>query len=218
MNDTLEVTVRSLQVSGVATLVAAAAGIPLGVIVAVSDRRAARACLVMANAGMALPPVLVGLVVAMALWRGGPLGGLDLIYTPGAMVIAQAVIAFPLVVALTAAAVRALDPELWTQTRALGATRLQCASVLLREARTGLLAAVLAAFGAALSEVGAVMMVGGNIAGQTRVLTTSVLLATRMGEFDRAIGLGAVLLGLSIAIAACVTIAQGKTWLRPSAR
>ncbi len=214
----IEITIRSIGVSGVATLIAAALGVPLGLKLALSNGRAARAGLVLANAGMALPPVLVGLIVALALWRGGPFGGLDLIYTPTAMVIAQTIIALPLVVALTAAAVRALEPDLWTQTMALGATRAQAARMLLREARPGLLAAVLAAFGAALSEVGAVMMVGGNIAGQTRVLTTSVLQATRMGEFERAVGLGAALLGLSIAVSACVTAAQGAAWRRSPAR
>ncbi len=218
MSDVVEITLRSVAVSGLATLVAAIPGVPAGLTLALSTGRPARAGLVLANAGMALPPVLVGLVVALVLWRGGPLGGLGLIYTPAAMVAAQAIIAFPLVVALTAAAVRALEPDLWTQTMALGATRAQAARILLREARGGLLAAVLAGFGAALSEVGAVMMVGGNIAGQTRVLTTSVLQATRMGEFERALGLGAVLLGLSIAVSSGVTIAQGKPWRRRPAR
>jgi tungstate transport system permease protein len=214
MSELIEVTLRSLAVTGMATVLAALAGVPAGLVLALSDRRAARACLVLANAGMALPPVLVGLVVAMALWRTGPLGSLGLIYTPVAMVIAQAVIAFPPVVALTAVAVRSLEPDFWTQTMALGATRAQAAWVLLKQARTGLLAAVLAAFGAALSEVGAVMMVGGNITGQTRVLTTSVLAATRMGDFDRALGLGAVLLGLSVLVSTLLVLAQGRTWLR----
>jgi len=214
MNEIVEVTLRSLAVSGASTAIAALIGVPAGVTLAISGRTHARAALIAANAGMALPPVLVGLVVAILLWRGGLLGFLGLIYTPGAMIIAQTIIALPLVVALTAAAVRALEPDFWTQTMALGATRAQAAWVLLKEARSGLLAAVLAAFGAALSEVGAVMMVGGNIAGETRVLTTSVLAATRMGEFERALGMGAVLLGLSVLVAACVTIAQGKTWLR----
>lgn len=214
----IEITVRSIGVSGLATIVAALVGVPAGLALALSNRRSARLGLVLANAGMALPPVLVGLVVALVLWRGGPLGGLHLIYTPAAMVAAQAIIATPLVVALTAAAVRALEPDLWAQTMALGATRWQAARILLREARGGLLAAVCAGFGAALSEVGAVMMVGGNIAGQTRVLTTSVLQATRMGEFERALGFGAVLLGLSIAVSTCVTIAQGSPWRRRPAR
>ncbi len=214
MSEIVEVTLRSLAISGASTAIASVLGVPAGLVLALSDRRASRGLLVAANAGMALPPVLVGLVVAILLWRGGLLGFLGLIYTPSAMVMAQTIIALPLVVALTAAAVRALEPDFWTQTMALGATRIQASRVLLREARSGLLAAVLAAFGAALSEVGAVMMVGGNIAGQTRVLTTSVLAATRMGEFNRALGLGAVLLGLSVIVAACVTIAQGRSWMR----
>ncbi len=214
MSDVVEITLRSLAVSGTSTVIAAVLGVPMGVMLAMSDRKLSRGMLIAANAGMAMPPVLVGLVVAILLWRNGLLGFLGLIYTPTAMILAQTIIALPLVVALTAAAVRALEPDFWTQTMALGASRVQAAGVLLREARSGLLAAVLAAFGAALSEVGAVMMVGGNIAGETRVLTTSVLAATRMGEFERALGTGSVLLGLSVIVAACVTIAQGKTWHR----
>jgi len=163
------------------------------------------------NAGMGLPPVVVGLVVAMTLWRSGPLGELRLIYTPWAIVIAQTIIAFPLVAALTMSAVEGVDPELRLQVRALGATRWQTGWTVLREARIGLTAAIVAAFGGIISEVGAVMLTGGNIEGQTRVLTTAIVLSTRQGDFAIAMALGIVLLGLTLAANAVLLQLQGRT-------
>jgi tungstate transport system permease protein len=196
-----EITARTLLVSGGALIVAVAVGIPLGVALATGRRFRLRG-LVMAlvNTGMGLPPVVVGLVVALALFRDGPLGFLEWMYTVPAMVLAQAVIAFPLVVGLTAAGVQQLDPQLAVQLRSLGASRIQLGWLLLREARLSVLAAVMAGFGGALSEVGAVMMVGGNIRGQTRVLTTAIVQHTRMGQFEAAVLLGAVLLALAFAV------------------
>lgn len=197
----IEITGRTLLVSGAALVVAVAIGIPLGVSLATGRRFRLRGLVMAAiNTGMGLPPVVVGLVVALALFRGGPLGFLEWMYTVPAMVVAQAVIAFPLVVGLTAAGVQQLDPKLAIQLRSLGASRFQLGWLLLREARLSVLAAVMAGFGGALSEVGAVMMVGGNIRGQTRVLTTAIVQHTRMGQFEAAVILGVVLLALAFAV------------------
>lgn len=197
----IEITGRTLLVSGAALVVAVVIGIPLGVALATGRRFRLRGLLMaVINTGMGLPPVVVGLVVALALFRGGPLGFLEWMYTVPAMVLAQAVIAFPLVVGLTAAGVQQLDPKLAIQLRSLGASRFQLGWLLLREARLSVLAAVMAGFGGALSEVGAVMMVGGNIRGQTRVLTTAIVQHTRMGQFEAAVLLGAVLLALAFAV------------------
>ena len=188
-------------------MIAALVGVPLGAAIALGSFPGRRVMLAAANTGMGLPPVVVGLVVTVMLWRSGPLGGLGLLYTPTAMVVAQAVIASPVVVALVAAALRQVDPEFLVQMQGLGATRLRALAALGVEARLPLLAAAMAAFGAVVSEVGAAQMVGGNIAGQTRVLTTAAVLATSRGEFGLAIAFGLVLLLLAFAVNLVVTLA-----------
>jgi ABC-type tungstate transport system substrate-binding protein len=162
------------------------------------------------NTGMALPPVVVGLAVAMTLWRSGPLGNLDLIYTPSAIVIAQVIISLPVVTGLTAAALQHQDPRLRLQLLVLGASRLQMVLNLWREARLPLLAALMAGFGAVISEVGASMMVGGNIRHQTRVLTTAIVLETNKGEFTGAITLGILLLIITFLINYALTWIQQR--------
>jgi tungstate transport system permease protein len=204
---TWAITLLTLRVSLGATLVAAVVGVPLGAAIALGSFPGRRVLLAAANTGMGLPPVVVGLVVTVLLWRSGPLGGLGLLYTPTAMVIAQAVIATPVVVALVAAALQQVDPEFLVQMQGLGATRLRALLALGAEARLPLLAAAMAAFGAVVSEVGAAQMVGGNIAGQTRVLTTAAVLATSRGEFGLAIAFGLVLLLLAFAVNLVVTLA-----------
>lgn len=196
-----EITGRTLLVSGGALAFAVLLGVPAGATLAVRRAFPGRG-LVMAlvNTGMGLPPVVVGLLVALALFRGGPLGALEWMYTVQAMIAAQAIIAFPLVMGLTAAGVQQLDPNLALQLRSLGVGGPRLGWILLREARLSVLAAVMAGFGGAISEVGAVMMVGGNIRGETRVLTTAVVQHTRMGDFATAIALGLVLLALAFAI------------------
>ena len=154
--------------------------------------------------GMGLPPVVVGLAVYLLLSRKGPLGDLGWLFTPAAMVVAQIIIAFPIVAGLTSAALEALDPELSAQVRSVGANARQEALVLLRQARGGLLAALLAAFGGIISEVGAAMLVGGNIEGRTRVLSTAVVLETRRGNFATAMALGGTLLFLAFVINAAL--------------
>jgi len=205
-----QVTALSLQVSTIATLISLLIGLPFGTWLALGNFRGRSFILSIINTGMALPPVVVGLVVAMTLWRSGPLGNLQLIYTPGAIIIAQTVIAAPVVTGLTAAALEALDPRLQQQLLGLGASRLQMIWYLWREARLPLLAALMAGFGSVISEVGASMMVGGNIRGQTRVLTTAIVLETSKGEFEQALALSALLLVLTYLINLALTWIQQR--------
>ena len=210
MTDIFEITLLSLQVSTIATLVSLLIGLPFGTWLALGDFRGRSFILSVVNTGMALPPVVVGLVVAMTLWRSGPLGGLKLIYTPWAIIIAQTVISAPVVTGLTAAALAALDPRLQQQLLGLGASRPQMIWMLWREARLPLLAALMAGFGSVISKVGASMMVGGNIRGQTRVLTTAIVLETSKGEFERALALSALLLVITYLINLALTWIQQK--------
>jgi tungstate transport system permease protein len=209
-SDLPEVTLLSLVVSGLATAISLAIGLPLGTWLALTRFRSRGLALSLVNTGMALPPVVVGLFVAMMLWRSGPLGGLSLMYSPGAMVIAEVIIATPVMLGLTVAALGQLDPRLRLQLLGLGASRWQATWWLWREARLPLLAALMAAFGAVISEVGAAMMVGGNIRHETRVLTTSIVLETGKGEFGAAIALGVVLLALAFLVNAVLTRAQHR--------
>jgi tungstate transport system permease protein len=206
----LEITALSLVVSGAATAVSLAIGLPLGTWLALVPLRGRGMTMSFVNTGMALPPVVVGLFVAIMLWRSGPLGGLRLMYTPAAMVIAEVIIATPVIVGLTVAALRQLDPRLQLQLLGLGASRCQTTWWLWREARLPLLAAVMAGFGSVISEVGAAMMVGGNIRGETRVLTTSIVLETSRGRFEMAIALGIILLVLAFIVNAVLTRAQHR--------
>lgn len=194
----LEIVGLTLRVSGGALFFAVVLGIPLGVGMGLSRRIPAAGCVVpLIYTGMGLPPVLAGLFVYLFLSNQGPLGDFHWLFTPTGMIIAQTIIAWPLVVGLTLTAVQAVDPLLPLQVRALGATRAQLAWTTLAEARAGLFAAIVAAFGSIISEVGAVMLVGGNIDGQTRVLTTAIVLETRKGNFALAMALGIILLAIA---------------------
>jgi tungstate transport system permease protein len=200
MLDVFPITLLSLQVSALATLVSLLIGLPLGSLLALASFPGRSFFLSLVNTGMALPPVVVGLFVAMSLWRSGPLGDFKLIYTPAAIVIAQTIIAAPVVTGLTAAALQQLDPRLRLQLYGLGASRAQMVLALWRQARLPLLAALMAGFGSVISEVGASMMVGGNIKGQTRVLTTAIVLETSKGEFTQAIALSIFLLAITFLV------------------
>lgn len=200
----------TLRVSGLATLLALCLGIPFGLWLSTARFPGRRTVIALINTGMGLPPVVVGLFVALFLWRSGPLGPMHLIYTPAAMVIAQAIIVFPIITGLSLAAFQSVDPLAVLQARALGATNIQARLVLFREARLPQLAAVMAGFGGAVSEVGAVLMVGGNIKDQTRVLTTAIVQETRMGRFEVAIALSLILLALSFAVNVLLTHIQQK--------
>ncbi len=195
-----EITWLSVKISGAATLVSLLLGIPLGIGLALLRFPGRDLVAALINTGMGLPPVVVGLFISILLWRSGPLGFLDLIYTPQAMILAQVVIAFPIVAGLTMATFQTLDPNLALQLLGIGASKRQMVWLLCKEARLPLLAAVMAGFGGVISEVGASMMVGGNIRGQTRVLTTATVLETGRGDFDVAIALGFILLTVCFAL------------------
>ena len=200
----------SLQVSGLATLVSLAVGIPAGAALALL-RFPGRTLVVSAvNAGMGLPPVVVGLFVTLLLWRSGPLGTWEILYTPAAIVLAQAVIAAPIVMGITLAAVQNVPEKFRLQLLGLGASRLQMVRVVLREARLPMLAAVMAGFGGIISEIGASMMVGGNIKGQTRTLTTAMVLETGKGNFEIAIALSLLLLLLVFGVNWALTTIQQR--------
>ncbi len=205
-----EITLLSLRVSGTALLIALLLGLPAAALLAFG-RFPGRGLFASAvNAGMALPPVVVGLVVTILLWRSGPVGFLEILYTPSAMVLAQGIIALPIVTGLAMAALQALNPRLRLQLLALGASPLQAVILLLYEARGALLAAVMAAGGRLLAEVGAVLMVGGNLRHLTRVLTTATVLETSMGQFETAIALGIILLTLAFGLNAALTSVQQR--------
>ena len=208
--EVLGITWLSLRLSATATLLSLVVGIPLGTALALVRFPGRRFVIALVNTGMGLPPVVVGLFISILLWRSGPLGFLELLYTPPAIVMAQFVIAAPLVVGLTLAAVQQIPERFRLQMLALGASRGQLLWVLVREARLPLLAALMAGFGAVISEVGASLMVGGNIRGQTRVLTTATVLETGKGNFDVAIALSVILLGLTFLVNWALTVLQQR--------
>ncbi|KAA3657236.1 MAG: ABC transporter permease subunit [Chloroflexi bacterium] len=196
----LEVVALTLRVTGVALVLAIGIGLPIGVALGLRERVPLAGCLLpLIYTGMGLPPVVVGLFVYLFLSNQGVLGDLRWLFTPSAMIVAQTIIALPLMVGLTLTAVRSVDLPLRLQIRSLGATRWQLAWTVLTEARLGVLAAIVASFGSIISEVGAVMLVGGNIENQTRVLTTAIVLETRKGNFALALALGIILLTLAFA-------------------
>ena len=204
------ITLLSLQISISATLLSLLLGIPAGTFLALTQFPGRRLLISLVNTGMSLPPVVVGLFVTIFLWRNGPLGFFRLLYTPTAMILAQVIIAAPIVTGLTLAAIQQLNPRLRLQILALGASRTQLVWLLLREARLPLLAAVMAGFGGVISEIGASMMVGGNLLGYTRVLTTATVLETSKGNFDIAIALSVILLLLIFAVNAGLTYTQQR--------
>jgi len=208
--EVMSITFLSLQVSGSATFISLFIGISIGTTVALSKFPGRRVVVSLINTGMALPPVVVGLFVTIFLWRNGPLGVLGVLYTPTAMIIAQTVIATPIVMGITLAAIQQLPQKLRLQILALGATRIQMVWILIKEARLPLLAAVMAGFGGVISEVGASIMVGGNIKGYSRVLTTATVMETSRGNFEIAIALGIILLLLAYFINLILTQIQQR--------
>lgn len=208
--EVLAITWLSVKVSGIATLISLVLGVSVGTIVALTSFPGKRLTVSVINTGMALPPVVVGLFVTVFLWRNGPLGFLEILYTPTAMVFAQTIIATPIVMGISLAAMQQLPKKLRLQILALGATRLQMVWLLIREARLPLLAAVMAGFGGVISEVGASIMVGGNIKGYSRVLTTATVMETSRGNFDVAIALGIILLLLAYLINLVLTYVQQR--------
>jgi len=206
--DLMQVIATTFKVSALALAISTIAGIPTGAFVALvqfQGRRLARAIL---YTGMGLPPVIVGLAVYVSFSRSGPFGELNWLFRPSSMIVAQIIIAFPLIAGLTTTAVESVDPQLRMHARSLGASQIQEGLLLLREAQSGVIAAILAGFGGIISEVGAAMLVGGNIEGQTRVLSTAIVLETRQGSFGIALALGGVLLALAFAVNAFFLMLQ----------
>jgi tungstate transport system permease protein len=203
-----DVLLLSLRVSGLAILIGAVIGLPIGIALALTHFPGRRLAIALVHTGFALPPVVVGLFVYMLLSRQGPIGGLNLLFTRSAMIAAQALLAAPYVAGITLAAVQAVPADVRMQARALGAGRVRALLLHLQEARLGIGAAFVAGFGAVFSEVGAVMMVGGNIRGETRVLTTAILLETRRGNYALAMAFALILLLIAFAVNAALTRAQ----------
>ena len=209
-SEVLGITWLSLKVSGTATLISLFIGVSIGTAVALTNFYGKRLVISLINTGMGLPPVVVGLFVTILIWRNGPLGFLEILYTPSAMIIAQAIIATPIVMGISLAAIQNLPPNLRLQILSLGASRLQMVWVLIKEARLPLLAAIMAGFGGVISEVGASIMVGGNIKGYSRVLTTATVMETGKGNFDIAIALGIILLLLAFFVNLILTQIQQR--------
>ncbi|MCB0068532.1 MAG: ABC transporter permease [Caldilineaceae bacterium] len=213
----VEIVLLSLRVSGIALFISTVIGIPLGALLGLARFRGRRLSVALVYTGMAFPPVVIGLFVYLMLSRSGVLGSLNLpwiprLFTPEAMIVAQVIIAFPLVAGFTMAAVQGVDPALRLQVQALGASRWQTTWAILDEARVGVIAAVVAGFGGIISEVGAVMLVGGNIANQTRVLTTAIVLETNKGNFGLAMGLGVILLSMAFTTNYIILRLQGRSF------
>ncbi|MEH1792327.1 MULTISPECIES: ABC transporter permease [unclassified Nostoc] len=207
-SDVFQVMTMTLFVSGTATAISVLLGLPLGLWLALADFVGKQTLTSLINFGMGLPPVVVGLFVSLFLWRSGPLGNLDLMYTPTAMIIAEAIIAFPIVAGLSFAAIISINPKLRWRLLSMGATQWQANWLLIKEARLGLMAAIMAGFGRVISEVGASMMVGGNIKGQTRVLTTAIVLEVGKGNYDVAMAIAYILLIITYTVIVLLTILQ----------
>ena len=208
--EVLGITWLSLKVSGIATLISVGLGVSTGMIVALTRFPGKKFVVSVVNTGMGLPPVVVGLFVTVFLWRNGPFGFLDILYTPTAIIIAQSVIATPIVMGISIAALQNLPNKLRLQILSLGATRMQMVLMLVREARLPLMAAVMAGFGGVISEVGASIMVGGNIKGYSRVLTTATVMETGKGEFAVAFALSIILLFLVFLVNYLFTLIQQR--------
>jgi tungstate transport system permease protein len=200
----------TLEVALTAALLALIVGVPLGLSLGVGRFRGRGAVVGVANAGLGLPPVVVGLVLVLLMFNGAPLSRFHLLYTVRGVILAQFILALPLVVAITASSVQAIDPTLFRQAKAFGASRRAIWVLAFRESRVGIFTAAIAAVGAGLSEVGAVVLVGGNVAGQTATLATSLLRLVSAGLYAQAIAVGLILLGLVLLLGAGLTLAQQR--------
>lgn len=206
-----EVTWRTLRISLTAILISTFIGIPLGILLGLTKFPGRKLLLVFINIGMGLPPVVAGLWITILLWRSGPLGHLSLLYTPTAIVMAQVLVSLPILIGLTSSAFQQIDEKMLMQIKALGATRLQSLKILLIETRVALLAAIIAGFGRVIAEVGAAMMVGGNIKGDTRILTTSIVMEVSKGNFDIAFALSFIIMTIAFIITFCLTYLQQRS-------
>lgn len=207
----IEIAWLTLKSSLTAVLISTVIGIPAGVCLGLLSFPGKKLVLVFVNIGMGLPPVVAGLWITILLWRSGPFGDYALLFTPAAIVIAQVVVSLPLIVGLTSSAFQQIDDKMLLQIKGLGATKLQMLFILLKETKIGILAAVMAGFGRVIAEVGAAMMVGGNIRGETRILTTSIVMEVSKGNFDIALALSFILMFLAFMVTCCLTFLQQRT-------
>jgi len=215
-NEIVSITVLSFQVSLSAVFLGAIVGIPMGTLLGLKDFKGKQLVITLTNTLMGLPPVVIGLILYLLLSRSGFLGPLQLLYTPWAMILAQFIMAIPIITGLSYSAIAVVPQRLIDHAVSLGASRRQLAWIIIREAKVGILAALVAAFGGAISEVGAIMLVGGNIRYLTRALTTAIVLYTSTGEFDIAISLGIILLSTSFVVNLFLTHLQSR--YKPDAR
>jgi len=206
----LGIILLSIRVSGTALLIATLFGLPVAAFLGFKRFRFRGATISILNTFMGLPPVVVGLFVYLLLSRSGPLGFMALLYTPAAMIVAQSILAFPILTSLSHSAIVSVDPIIKQASTTLGATPFQVSLTIIREARYGILSAIIAAFGRVMAEVGAILIVGGNIAGFTRVMTTTIALETDKGNFELALALGIILLTISLVINAALYLIQKK--------
>lgn len=206
----LAITWLTLRVSLTAILISVLAGLPLGLFLGLARFPGRKLVMTMINLGMGLPPVVAGLWVTLLLWRSGPLGQYALLYTPTAIIMAQVLVALPIIIGLTASAFQNINPHLIMQIKALGASRWQLFVVLIRESKLAIMAAIMAGLGRVLAEVGASMMVGGNIKGETRLLTTAMVMEVSKGNFDVAIALSFILMGMAFLITYLLTLLQQR--------
>lgn len=209
-NDILAITLLTLKVSFLSILVSTLLGLPIGMFLGLTRFKGRRLLLVFINIGMGLPPVVAGLWITMLLWRSGPFGNFALLYTPTAIIMAQVLVSLPIITGLTSSAFQQINAKMLLQIKALGATKWQTVVILLKESKIAIFAAIMAGFGRVIAEVGAAMMVGGNIQGDTRILTTSIVLEVSKGNFDVALALSFILISLAFMITAVLTFLQQR--------
>jgi tungstate transport system permease protein len=206
----LEITLLTLRVCFTAILISSLIGLPLGMILGLTRFKGRKIILTIINIGMGLPPVVAGLWISILLWRSGPLGHLHLLYSPTAIVMAQVLVSLPIVTGLTSSAFQQINEKMLLQIKALGATKIQTIMILIKQTKIAIVAAIMAGFGRVIAEVGAAMMVGGNIQGDTRILTTSIVMEVSKGNFDVALAISFILLTVALLITAALTLLQQR--------
>lgn len=205
------ITWLTLKVCMISILISTLIGLPLGILLGLKRFKGRRILLMFINMGMGLPPVVAGLWITMFLWRSGPLGDMKMLYTPTAIVMAQVLVSLPIVTSLTSSAFQQISDKMLLQIKALGPTRLQTLTILLKQSKVAIMAAVMAGFGRVIAEVGAAMMVGGNIKGDTRILTTTIVMEVSKGNFDIALALSFILLSVALMVTAALTFLQQRS-------
>ncbi len=205
------ITWLTLKVCLISILISTLLGLPLGIILGLTKFKGQKVLLMFANMGMGLPPVVAGLWITMLLWRSGPLGDLTLLYTPTAIIMAQVLVSLPIIVSLTCTSFQQINDKMLLQVKALGATKWQTLMILIKQSKMAIMAAIIAGFGRVIAEVGAAMMVGGNVQGDTRILTTTIVMEVSKGNFDIALALSFILLSAAFFITAALTFFQQRS-------